>query len=460
VFSQKSIENAHKRQTFLLETVVRTFLFGIFLALSNPASAETNYTFDVSSCPQEICGSGSTIYIDGDIRPNEGEILENEIVKRGITRYSTIYLNSLGGSLYGGIELGRVIKRYGLSTSVGKPPNTEDAYGASGVCYSACTLAFLGGKFRYLTDDSLFGVHRFYSAEPSPDAEATAQIASAHIISYLTEVEIESNFFVQMTRASSDTIRIISKDQLVEMGVVNNGLGPTSWSIQATEPSEGTSTLYVRGERDTSFGINKAIFLCGPSGRNISMYVIFDPQGRAQEVLSMSAFSLMLDNRQFRLNDRLVNDIIVRNGWINATFELSSEHWSVLRDSQTIGVMFQFSFDAPMFMGFERMSLENATNFFAGIETACPAAYATTSQVPQIDQSLNFFQRFSDQDLFGDDLTSQGIRDVTLNECEAICTDAQQCLAYSYVEDSNWCFPKFGIGRPATVTGVTSGIKQ
>jgi hypothetical protein len=432
----------------------------LLLILSNSAFAETIYTFTESSCPPELCGSASIIYIDGEIRPNEGEILENEIVKHGITRYSTVYLNSPGGSLYGGMELGRVISRYGFSTVVGQAPASGDVIGPSGICFSACTFAYLGGKFRYFDSGSVFGVHRFYSSEALPDAEATAQIASAEIISYLREVGIESSFFIEMTKASSETLRIMSKPQLTEMGVVNNGVGPTSWSIQAGNSTAGTSFLYARGERDTSFGVNKMMFSCDPSGRSISMYIIFDPQGRAQEVLSMRAYSLMLDDRQFRINDRLDGDIEVRNGWINASFDLSAEHWTALKNAQTIGVMFQFSFDAPVFLGFDGMPLKEARNFLAGIESACPGAYATVNQVPQTSRSSGFFQRFRGQDLLGDDLTSQGIRDVTLNECEAICANAQQCHAYSHVERLSWCFPKFGVGRPTAANGVTSGIKQ
>lgn len=437
------------------------FLLAVLLILlSTSTSAETSYTFQEPSCPPELCGSGWIIYIDGEIRSNEGEFLENEIIKRGIPQYSAVYLNSPGGSLYGGMELGRVIRKYGFSTSVGLSQNPNDSNVSSGICFSACTFAYLGGKFRYFSDSSIFGVHRFYSSEPSPDAEATAQIASADIISYLREIGIESSFFVEMTKASSDSLRALPHAKLTEMGIVNNGIGATTWSIQATEAAAGPSILYARGERETSFGVNKAIFVCGPTGQNISMYVIFDPQGREQEALAMRAYSLLVDAEQFRLTERLNGDVELVNGWINATFNLSAEHWLAIKNSETLGVAFQFSFEAPVFLGFSGMPLEGARNFLAGIESACPAAYSSPPKGPSENPVSAPFQRFIDQDFIGDDLMTQGIRDVDVNQCEAICANSQQCLAYSYVERLNWCFPKRGIGNPVFATGVTSGVKE
>jgi hypothetical protein len=432
----------------------------LLLGLSPPAFAETSYIFKEPSCPQIICSSAWMIYIDGEIRPNEGDILEQEIVERGISSYSTVYLNSPGGSLYGGIELGRVIRKYGFSTGLGEAPVSKDDYGSSGVCFSACTLAYLGGKFRYFHDNSLFGVHRFYSEQPPHDAEATAQIASAAIITYLGEVGVDPNFFVEMTKASSDSIRTLSEAQLVKMGVVNNGIGSTSWSIQANKGSAETSFLYLRGERATEYGVNKAIFFCSSSGKNMALHVIFDPQGRAQEALSMRALSLALDDQRFELTEYLKGNVEEVNGWINATFDLSKHHWTMIKRSENIGVMFQFSYEAPIFLGFEGMPLKEARSIILGIESACPAAYSNTAQASPVRPSSIAFQRFQDQDFFGSDLTSQGFKGVTLNQCESICTNSRLCLAYSYVNRLSWCFPKSSAGLPVAKAGVISGVKQ
>ena len=70
------------------------------------------------------------------------------------------------------------------------------------------------------------------------------------------------------------------------------------------------------------------------------------------------------------------------------------------------------------------------------------------------------FSRLVGVDIFGDDLTSTGIKGVNLAGCEAICAKDKSCTAYSFIEDQQWCFPKGGIGKQQSDTGVTSGIKS
>jgi hypothetical protein len=62
-------------------------------------------------------------------------------------------------------------------------------------------------------------------------------------------------------------------------------------------------------------------------------------------------------------------------------------------------------------------------------------------------------------DLFGDDLTSMGIKGISLAECEATCSEDSSCKAYSFIEDKKWCFPKSGPGNKKDNAAVISGIK-
>ena len=48
------------------------------------------------------------------------KLFENLIERYHVPSYSTVYLNSPGGNLYAGMELGRVIRKNGLYTAVGK----------------------------------------------------------------------------------------------------------------------------------------------------------------------------------------------------------------------------------------------------------------------------------------------------------------------------------------------------
>ena len=82
-----------------------------------------------------------------------------------------------------------------------------------------------------------------------------------------------------------------------------------------------------------------------------------------------------------------------------------------------------------------------------------------TSAENQSSTSANF-NRLVGVDLFGDDLTSMGIKGISLPECEAICSEDSSCKAYSFIEDKKWCFPKEAVGKQQDNTGVISGIKS
>ena len=70
------------------------------------------------------------------------------------------------------------------------------------------------------------------------------------------------------------------------------------------------------------------------------------------------------------------------------------------------------------------------------------------------------FNRLVGVDLFGDDLTSMGIKGISLAECEAICSGDSSCKAYSFIEDKQWCFPKSGPGDKKDNADVISGVKE
>ena len=70
------------------------------------------------------------------------------------------------------------------------------------------------------------------------------------------------------------------------------------------------------------------------------------------------------------------------------------------------------------------------------------------------------FNRLVGVDLFGDDLTSNGVKGVSLAECETLCLNDNSCKAYSFVNDKQWCFPKHGVGEAQDNVKVSSGTRE
>ena len=92
-----------------------------------------------------------TISIDGEIVEGDGEALKLEIGRAETLKstISEIQLNSIGGSLFEGANIARIIRNALLDTVV-----------ASGdTCASACFLAFAAGSTRTVHSGARVGVH-------------------------------------------------------------------------------------------------------------------------------------------------------------------------------------------------------------------------------------------------------------------------------------------------------------
>jgi hypothetical protein len=94
--------------------------------------------------------SGKRPFLDGHrIREYEGDA---EILRQHLRwGYDEVWLYSGGGDLNEGLKMGEILRRAKMTVRV---PN-----GAR--CISACTVAFLGGLFRFVDDGATYEVHAY-----------------------------------------------------------------------------------------------------------------------------------------------------------------------------------------------------------------------------------------------------------------------------------------------------------
>lgn len=108
------------------------------------------------------CTSGyrEHLELDGPIGPDSSEILERLLQRlekcksksSGKNIVNSVYLNSGGGYLKDGYKMGEIFRKYSVETVItGKQ-----------VCASACSVAFLGGRFRSMNADGLLVFHSPY----------------------------------------------------------------------------------------------------------------------------------------------------------------------------------------------------------------------------------------------------------------------------------------------------------
>lgn len=191
-------------------------------AMSGPAVA-ANVT-EVNAGRSDL----AVFLIEGGIQGGETLALESFVGKLPPNKPVAVILNSPGGSLDEGLKLGRFFHRARISTFV---------LGYGGGCFSACAIAFLGGRDRdgrpsriKMTGGSL-GFHQF-RRERSPDkasqkftkADIEQEVAitrrtALSIIEYLSDIGEDMSFLHLMLKAPSADVNLLSNEEAVTYGI-------------------------------------------------------------------------------------------------------------------------------------------------------------------------------------------------------------------------------------------------
>ncbi len=191
----------------------------------------------------------------GQIVSNTQSLFENfvaqhpELTKRG----DVVYLLSGGGDVNTGLALGKEIRQLGLQTAVAIPRWLADPYGLLGYvpdlpshqvaaeimgvypsqCASSCTLLFLGGIARSVSDGSKFEVHRTFFEQGSsvfqdPNNTKSAfmdfgEEQMAMIANYVSGMGVSTEFVDYMAQGGhteQDPILPLTSQQLLDLNVV------------------------------------------------------------------------------------------------------------------------------------------------------------------------------------------------------------------------------------------------
>jgi hypothetical protein len=181
----------------------------------------------VSRSPSGAFSDTTLVYLDGRIDADAPDRLARALDR--VDGKVAIWLNSPGGNLFAGMQLGRVIRKHAASTHI-----IDYRTLLPGECYSACSLAFLGGVFRFNDNGARYGVHRAsLQGGPTPGDRDLGPDLSAAIKGYIREMEVDARLFDLWVKAGPDEMYVLSQRQASELGVVNNGRKPPEWSVAA-----------------------------------------------------------------------------------------------------------------------------------------------------------------------------------------------------------------------------------
>jgi len=321
----------------ILSVIINSFAIANELSITSvpPTQAET-----------KVLGRTAwTMYIDGEFDKNSPEKVKQELQKLSKVGVS-VYLNSPGGNLLAGVEIGRLIRKMAIDTNIGKMPSKNN-HAQPGECYSACALAFLGGPYRYINKGSVYGVHRASRSTGSESMDLeVGQILSADIASYIREMGANPGLFDLMVKAGSNEIYLLSEHEAKDLYVVNNGRMSPEWSIEATP--QGT---YLKGVQDTVYGEGKLMFTCHKD--TIIIFSFYQAGDRAKLIANSGwVHSLMIDEDVISLPTPSM--ITNKGDFIESLFLLKNSQFpfSQVVLAKSIGHAMQPTRKAPTYVGY------------------------------------------------------------------------------------------------------------
>ncbi len=296
--------------------------------------------------------SSWNIILDGEIDA-DAPARVNEALKKTGSDGADVYINSPGGNLLAGMQIGRLIRNAGANTHIGilitDPSKKFTELGLKyipGQCLSACTFAFIGGVYRYSVEGSEFGVHRF-SKKSGPELNDLddAQVISAAISTYINEMDVDIELFDLMVQEDKKNIKILSYAETIRLNVINNGRKKPKWSIEAIEGGQ-----YLKGFQESSHGYGKALLSCEKGKMLLSSYYEIGVE-KAKNIASGTWYhSLLVNEKVITLPNPDVK--IARGNEIFTVFYLSKKSALEIASSSSMGHAIQFVREAPTYFGY------------------------------------------------------------------------------------------------------------
>ena len=303
------------------------------------------------------------VFIEGDIDFGAAERVQQEMAQIGDDG-ADVYFDSPGGSLMDGMQIGSLLRQMGSTTSVGKHGARSSGI-EPGVCFSACSIAFLGGVYRYVPDGSVFGVHRVSRTVRSEQDFDAGQIVAAQISSYIRDMGVNSRLFSLMAGIDRNRIYVIDAAELHSLRIVNDGKQPAEWSAELS--AQGPSLV---GTQKTANGIGKAIFNCD-KGR-VVLHSLYQAGGNAAQITSGQwNHSLVVDETALPLDTP--DSIEDADGYLSATFALAPDQVRRIIGASSVGHSMQGGRSDPASLGYKIDVDAGAAKKIGGFMASCAA---------------------------------------------------------------------------------------
>ena len=353
-----------------------------------PYQPEMTFTAYTSKLGAQF-GTGEREYIfaDGAICPDTNDkfvqFLKDNPPK---SPYAIVVLNSPGGDLAAGLDLGQTIRDHKMWTEVGSRfplligeseniPQDAVPYLQKpaappfpGYCYSSCTFAFMGGVYRSISYASNYGVHRFEFEKSDKEADAVdaAQMASATLVRYIVAMGVSSDYMSEMVKKGGGDVTNLSSATLRRLKIVTPGW-KSRWRV---EPLSDHSGFFLKGNSTDAWGTHEIAVSCAPKdtvaapapaepGQSkppavalVTVSLDPGPRAKADEVVSaVQGYVLELGSDWITLPSRSIAQKAVvaqPSKRLTATLEFTERQIEMLAGNTHIGFAFMFDPNAKL----------------------------------------------------------------------------------------------------------------
>ncbi|MBI1362145.1 MAG: hypothetical protein GC155_17865 [Alphaproteobacteria bacterium] len=366
----------------------------------------------------KVFGDTPAIFADGDFTPETPDALRAFLARSAYTPDTRIYLNSLGGDLTAGMEVGRIIRETHLNTGVARnrrdpaQPGLVDIYATSqvypGYCISACTLAFLGGVARHVEVGATYAVHQVamncvdkrkareqypYVVLPTvtycpdlPQALSMVQAASGAVVEYVRSMGADPIFLTEMSKADPSKLNPLSEEQLNAYRI-NFTLHSDSWSYETDKNGQ----FFLRHSQGDEWKEDRVEFFCDRTrGPRLFMWIVHDTRrstGRADphHIVDLASHGLTVywqvdqplpdgspDIRSLALEPYEVIDppTVTEYDNVKVTVDVSQRFLDVLASAKTFQIVTTEPEDDSK-LGFNLIELNLDRDKISGIERSC-----------------------------------------------------------------------------------------
>jgi hypothetical protein len=303
------------------------------LATASASDREAPMTVTVlpRSKSDDIRGT-ALVYLDGRIDADAPRRLSEALV--GIDGKISAWLNSPGGNLFAGMELGRIIRAHGASTHI-----IDYRTLRPGQCYSACAMTFLGGVYRFNNNGARYGVHRAsLLVGPNGETDLGHHLSSA-IGHYIREMGVDPRLLDICMKAGRHEMYLLSQEEAKTLGVINNGRQAPEWSL-VTSPA---GTL-LQGQQVTIDGTGIVSFSC--DGSRTVFGAVYESAG-ANDPGAASAWRHLLTVGRFEGIPLKALSISTRDGVVRSAFILSPNLVRLAMSARHIGYQMRPSSNRP-----------------------------------------------------------------------------------------------------------------